>query len=293
MENPLALSYVTSIDEELVINSLKGDKHSLNALLKRHQDYIFNISLKMLNSVSDAEDATQEILIKVVTNLSTYDATKGSLRTWLYRITFNHILNVKKSPYEKHELTFTKFFNFLDEVPDIPFTEEEKKTEFFGETVEEARVSCTAGMLMCLDRSQRLVYIVGEIFKIHHHLAAEIFEIKPGAFRKRLSRARKDIHEWMHRRCGLVNKDNPCRCQNKTKKFIEMGVVDPQNRKWLSEYRYRIFQNINTNMDDMLDNFDKLYGKVYQEDPFKISLKAQEIYDQVLSDKDFIQYMNL
>ena len=98
MENPLSLSnYNDSTDEQLIKASLAGDKKSLNQLLMRQQDYIFNIALKMTNGIADAEDVTQEILIKIVTNLSKYDSSRARFRTWLYRITFNHILNVKKN----------------------------------------------------------------------------------------------------------------------------------------------------------------------------------------------------
>ena len=118
MENPLSLSnYNESTDEKLIKASLTGDKKSLNKLLARQQDYIFNIALKMMNGIADAEDATQEVLIKIVTNLSKFDSSKARFRTWLYRITFNHILNVKKTASEKNELTFSKFFNFLRLAP--------------------------------------------------------------------------------------------------------------------------------------------------------------------------------
>ena len=49
--------------------------------------------------------------------------------------------------------------------------------------IEESKVACMAGMLMCLDREQRLIYIVGEVFEIDHRLAGEIFAIKPANFR--------------------------------------------------------------------------------------------------------------
>jgi Sigma-70 region 2 len=80
-------------DEELVSSALAGDKDSLEALVRRHQSWVFNISLRMLWRRDQAEDATQEILIKVVTKLSTFKG-QSKFRTWLYRIAFNHLLNV-------------------------------------------------------------------------------------------------------------------------------------------------------------------------------------------------------
>ena len=57
-------------------------------------------------------------------------------------------------------------------------------------------------------------------------LAAEILDIKPATFRKRLQRARTDLHSFMNGHCGLINKSNPCRCARKTRAFFEAGHLD-------------------------------------------------------------------
>ncbi len=293
MANPFQLNqYSDKSDEELIEKALTGNKDCLNTLLQKNQDYIFNIALKMLNIVEEAEDVTQEILIKVVTKLSSFDAGKARFRTWLYRIVFNHILKVKKSAHEKHEITFTRFYNFMDGLPDIPIAEE-GEDEIMGVSIQEARIACTAGMLMCLNREQRLTYIVGEIFKVDHNLASEIFEITPENFRKRLSLARKDLHQWMHKKCGLVNLENPCRCRNKTKKFIEMGIVNPENMKWQSNYYQSIHDQTAEKLEEITVEADEMYANFYRQDPFKVNMSAQKIYDEILNRSNFSKFMNL
>ncbi len=289
MQYPFSLNdnYNDQSDEQLVNLALNGDKDSLSVLIKKNQNYIFNIALKMLNVVEEAEDITQEVLIKVITKLSQYDATKARFRTWLYRIVFNHVLKSKKSSHEKNEVSFDMFFGFMDNVEDIEINKTED--EIMGISIKEARIACTAGMLMCLDRKQRLTYIIGEIFKIDHNLAAEIFEITPVNFRKRLSLARNDLHKWMHKKCGLVNTDNPCRCRQKTKKFIEMGIVNPEKMKWQSDFSKMIYEQTKEKLEEITVEADQLYSKFYQEDPFKVSLKADKIIDEISNSK----FMNL
>lgn len=292
MENPFSkTNYNDATDIALIDSVLNGDKYSLDSLLQRHQNYIYNVALKMLNHIADAEDVTQEILIKIVTQLSKYDKTKAQFRTWLYRITFNHILNLKKNQYETIVTDFTVFFNYIDEAPTIELSDfEEKKMR---EAIEESKIACMAGMLMCLDRRQRLVYIVGEVFEIDHNLASEIFETTPDNFRQKLSRARKDLYTWMNNRCGLVNLKNPCRCKSKTKAFIEAGYVDPNKMKWLSNYHHKIHALSETKIEDALDERDKIYKQLYQEHPFKTSMKANEVLDEILSNKIFSDIMKL
>lgn len=292
MENPFSkTNYNDATDVALIQSVLNGDRNSLNFLLQRHQNYIYNVALKMLNNIADAEDVTQEILIKIVTQLAKYDNSKAQFRTWLYRITFNHILNVKKNRYETIVTDFNVFFNYIDEASAIELSDFEE-TEM-QKTIEESKITCMAGMIMCLDRTQRLIYIVGEVFEIDHNLASEIFETTPDNFRQKLSRTRKDLYQWMHNRCGLVNQNNPCRCKNKTKSFIELGYVDEKNHKWLSNYHHKIHEISETRIDEALDERDKIYKLLYQEHPFKTSLKASEVLNGILSNKTFSDLMKL
>lgn len=292
MENPFSKSnYRDSIDISLIEASLKGDRVALNDLLKRHQNFIYNVALKMLNNIADAEDVTQEILIKTVTQLAKYDNSKAQFRTWLYRITFNHILNLKKNSYETVVTDFNTFFNYIDDVATAELSDYEAQE--LKQSIEESKVACMAGMIMCLDRPQRLIYIVGEMFEIDHNLAAEIFETTPDNFRQKLSRARKDLYQWMNNRCGLVNLANPCRCKSKTKGFIKAGYVDPANFKWMSNYKHRIFELSENTIDDALEERDNIYNVLYKAHPFKTSLKADQVMDEILSNRNFSDIMKL
>ena len=85
----------------------------------------------------------------------------------------------------------------------------------------------TSGMLMCLIREQRIVYILGEIFEVDFEMGAEILELTAANFRKQLSRARQQLYNFMENKCCLINKNNPCRCHKKTRTFIEKGWVNP------------------------------------------------------------------
>jgi len=294
MKNPFNNKDYSQQDYLALIQScLNGSKQALNTLVENHQGYIFNVALKYFNHIADAEDATQEVLIKVIANLGNYDASKAQFRTWLYRITFHHFLNAKKVPIElRYEAGFENFFTTIEgsKIEELTLEEENKmKWEF-----EEAKVACMAGMIMCLDRAQRLTYIIGDVFDIDHHLGAEIFEISTDNFRQRLTRARKDLYEWMHNRCGLVNRDNPCRCPKKTKGFIEKGYVNPENLKWHSDFSTRIYELSENTVDNLLNERDKIYANLFKQHPFKNNnITTEKILDEILSNDKFRQSFDL
>lgn len=286
-------TYDKAKDLELLARIKKGDKEALSQLVEIHYAYIYNVALKFFNGVLDAEDATQEVIIKFITNIGSYDASKGQLRTWLYRIVFNHFLNAKKSGRENLLVDgFNTFFNIIDTIPDTALSYEEE--QYMKDSIEEAKTACMAGMLLCLSREQRLVYIVGELFDIDHNLASEIFEISPANFRKRLSRARKELYNWMTNKCGLVNKNNPCRCPKKTKGFIEKGFVNPEEKMWNVDFHQRIYELSEERKDDILIETDKIYAQLYREHPFKNTKeKSEQIMKTILSNDDFSNTFDL
>lgn len=280
MDNPFSHNYPDANDIDLVQLALVGDKKALQNLIVRHQTFIYNLALKMTRSPADAEDLTQEVFVKAITALSKFEG-KSKFRTWLYRIAVNHFLNAKK---RKTELAISDFENYFDSIDAMPVYElNDQEHEHFAESVEELRISCTAGMLLCLDRQQRMIYILGEMFDIDHNLGAEILGISAGNFRIRLMRARQDLYNWMNARCGLMNKSNPCRCAKKTRAYIEAGYVDPNNLNFNARYKNKIYELSKEKASSISDTVEDLYKKIFQQHPLQEPVTTTKIADEILN----------
>lgn len=280
MDNPFQINYPDQVDADLVKMAIGGDKMALQNLVIRHQVFIYNLALKMTKSVEDAEDLTQEVFIKAITALSKFEG-KSKFRTWLYRITVNHFLNTKKRKTELKVTDFESYFNSIDNIPVHELTDLEQ-TEL-TESIEEIRINCTAGMLLCLDREQRMTYILGEMFDIDHNLGAEILGITAGNFRIRLMRARQDLYNWMNKRCGLVNKSNPCRCAKKTRAFIEAGYVDPNNLKFNNRYKKKIYELSQEKAESISSTVEDLNKSIFQHHPLQEPLSTTKIVDTIFN----------
>src|SRR6185503_439064 len=152
--NPLAeTTTVDSQDQILVRRVQSGNREALETLISRHQQWIYNIALRMVYRPQDAEDATQEILIKLLTKLSTFKG-ESQFRTWLYRLVVNHLLNMKRASTEVQPLTFEEYGRGLDSAPDADLPDPNLVPVDVQMLVQEARIGCTSGMLLCLDRQQ-------------------------------------------------------------------------------------------------------------------------------------------
>lgn len=275
-----------STDLLLINKSLSGDKRALEDLVKKHQVWIFNVALNLTANAEEAADLMQEVLIKVITNLGKFEQ-RSSFRTWVYRILKNHFLNTKRSKYEKQVIPWDQYSHDLDAVKDEVLTDTyniDKKL-----LIEEAKLSCMKAMLLCLSPEQRLVFVTGELFETPDSIASEMLEISKANFRKKLSRAREQLYNFMNNKCGLVNKSNPCRCARKTAGFIKKGYVDPENLQFQKDIISRIEQVVeqktNSFQQEGLDEYRQLYQQHYYQQPTdKLESLKKLLSSEVLRD---------
>lgn len=268
MLNPFAEdSSDDSGDATLVRQAVNGDRDSLEQLVLRHQAWIYNIAVRMVFDPHDAEEVTQEVLIKVVTRLSSFRG-ESKFRTWLYRITANHVLTMKRRGGETNPHTFSTYADAINTTPDLDLPDPKSVPVEVPLLVEEAKVACTMGMLLCLDRRQRFIFTLGEIIGASDTVGGEVMEMTADHFRQCLARARRDLYHFMNHQCSLVNASNPCRCPKKTKGFIEAGHVDPHHLLFAAPFVQRIRDAAVDTIRTLDDVAEESIAAIYRDHPF-------------------------
>ncbi|HZF79904.1 MAG TPA: RNA polymerase sigma factor [Rubrivivax sp.] len=203
---------------EVLQAATQGDLAAIDRLLLAIQPGVHNLAVRVLGQRDDAADATQEILLKVVTHLSGFRG-EAAFTTWVWRVAHNHLLTARTRSAESPEVSLEAMAEKLDTGLDFathaaqahgvpgPLTPQDKLE------ARQVALACTQSMLMCLDRDQRLVYLLDTVFDLPSQEAAAVVGISPQAYRQRLSRARQRLHGFMGRTCGLVAHDAACRCE--------------------------------------------------------------------------------
>ncbi len=279
-------------DSGLVDQAKNGDPAALEKLVLRHQAWIFNIAVRMVFHPQDAEEVTQEVLVKAITKLSTFKG-ESKFRTWLYRIAANHVLNMRRRGAETHEMAFADYGAAINSTPDSELPDPKSVPVSLPVLVEEAKNSCTMGMLLCLDRRQRLIFTLGEILGATDSVGGEVLQMTAVNFRQCLARARRDLHHFMNNQCGLVNTSNPCRCPKKTRGFIEHGHVDPQRLLFAPEHVERVRDVAGATVRDIEDVVERQHVELYREHPFLRPADEIQWLRRVLQRKDVRQTLQL
>jgi RNA polymerase sigma factor (sigma-70 family) len=228
------------LSEILVEEAKEGDKKALEALIRRIQDLVYGLAIRMLGHPADAEDAAQEILVKIVTHLAGF-RQECAFTTWVYRVASNHLLTTRKRRAERRELTFEQCEVEINKIASGRWLESASDAEQ-GLLMEEIRIRCMQSILLCLDRELRLTYILGEIFELTSDQGGYILNISPPAFRQRLSRARKRIQTFMGNNCALVKPHNACHCAKWGYNAIKTGFINP-DRLLFAKHPARIRNN--------------------------------------------------
>jgi hypothetical protein len=110
--------------------------------------------------------------------------------------------------------------------------------------------------------------VLGEIFGVTDLVGAELLEISRENFRQKLARARRDLHNFLHDKCGLVNDANPCRCAKKTQAFMNAGYVDPKNLLFARRHVTRV-RDVAGKKCEALDALDQAYAELHRDHPFQ------------------------
>jgi RNA polymerase sigma factor (sigma-70 family) len=240
---------------QLLDLAVAGDNKALETLLAGVQVMVYNLALRMLGSPHDAEDATQEVLIRVMTKLASFKK-ECAFTTWVYRIAANHLLNYRKGLFS--QLPPLSFEYYAEDIQNgfIQGDVQLRRGADEAMLASELKQSCTNVMLQCFCPEERIVYILGTMFKVESRLGGEILGISPEAYRKRLSRLRERMAGFLSSYCGLGN--GSCSCKKRVDYAIMTHRLNPENLEYSGLTPMN--QALSTPYTEAMEQLDELSG---------------------------------
>ncbi len=266
----------------LVNKASAGDRKALETLVIDVQDIVFNLSLRMLGTFADAEDATQDILLKMITHLTSFRGD-SSFTTWVFSIAVNHLRNYKKHMFAHYPLDFEYYGDDIEngKIQDVPDLTQNVEKDILAE---ELKMSCTNVMLQCLDTESRCIFILGTMFKIDSRLAGDLLQMTPEAYRKRLSRIRKKMADFLGQYCGEYGSGR-CKCKDRVNYAIQNHRIDPSQLDYIGakEISLETMLDVKSAMEELdVLSQDFSFCKSYQS-----SERTKHLIQKLLDSKQF------
>ncbi len=264
--------------QALVSKATAGDKKALETLVTGVQDIVFNLSLRMLGTFADAEDATQDILLKMITHLSSFRGD-SSFTTWVFSIAVNHLKNYKKHMFAHYPLSFEYYGDDIEngKIQDVPDLTQNVEKDILAE---ELKMSCTNVMLQCLDTESRCIFILGTMFRVDSRIAGDLLGLTPEAYRQRLSRIRKKMADFLRQYCGEYG-SGKCKCKDRVNYAIQSHRLNPLQLDYMTatEISPQMIMDVKNAMEDIDDlSQDFSFCKPYQS-PERTKHLIQEFLD--------------
>lgn len=268
--------------EVLIDKALEGNTNALEEILLEVKDLIYNLSLRMLGTSNDADDATQDILVRVMTNLASF-RKESSFSTWVYRIAVNYLIDYKKSMFAQRPLDFEFYANDI-KAGYVENTDELMLGVSKEELAQELKMSCTNVMLQCLDPQTRCIFILGTMFKIDSKMAGDILGISADNYRQKLSRARKKMASFLKEYCGLNG--GLCNCQNRIGYAILTHRLNPNHLEYkeLKKLDDEVLLNVKTSMEQIDE-----YSTIFDELPKYQSKIEEKVFIEKLLQSEHIK----
>ena len=163
-------------DESLMLRAGAGDRAACEELVARHLGRVVTFARRLLGNRADAEDAAQEVFLRVWAAAPRWTAGAARFTTWLHRVAMNVCLDRAK----KHEAT-------PGDLPDLPDPEAEPSLALQASDV----ATHVAAALAALPATQRTAVTLSVYQEIPHAEAAEIMSLSVAAFESLLARGRR------------------------------------------------------------------------------------------------------
>ena len=171
-------------DEQAIGRVISGDRDAFRSLVERHQSAICATIRALLPRNSEWEDLAQDVFVAAFQHLTTFDAAKGSFRTWILSIARNQCRNVRR------RTSATR----VTAIPDIAADRSPEELACEAEWFERLDAALAA-----LPEEQRLVFVFVELQGLSYHEAADLSETTVGTVKSRLFRAKQWLREVLTR----------------------------------------------------------------------------------------------
>ncbi|SES75833.1 RNA polymerase sigma factor [Anaerobranca gottschalkii] len=185
------------LEKKIVEGLKKGELSSFEEFVKYYQRDIYNIALRFLNNEQDALDVTQEIFLKVLKKIDSFQGN-SKLSTWLYRITINYCKDYVKKYYKHTNLYIDKGIDGEEgEIYyQLPSDEGEPSMVLEEKLKKEALYKC----IELLEPEFKEVIILKYINQLSYGEMGEILNIPEGTVKSRLHRGRLNLAKLLKER---------------------------------------------------------------------------------------------
>jgi RNA polymerase sigma-70 factor (ECF subfamily) len=169
-------------DDILFTRIAKGDRSAFDEFIRRYGDFLYASAMRLLNNPFDAQDVTQDVMVKIWQKAYLWQAEKGaSVKTWVYRMTYNTAIDALRR--RKNQVALADTLEAQDSADQF--------------TIDRQRKDIVNQALNTLPERQKAALIFCHYQGLSHSEAAEVMGTTVKSIESLLIRARKQLKETL------------------------------------------------------------------------------------------------
>lgn len=194
-----------ALDDAALIRACRsGDAAAYGQLVRRYQDRVYNLCLRMCARREDAEDFTQEAFVRALQSLDTF-AERSRFYTWVFRIAVNLVISARRKGDRRKASSLDAMTGGRDGGDTASrsslLASDDSGPSSHAEDRERDRMVMRE--LALLDEEHRTVLVLRDVESLSYDEIADILDVPTGTVKSRLHRARLALRDRLLPVLGL------------------------------------------------------------------------------------------
>lgn len=183
-------------DRILLQRAKKGSAGAFEKLVQTYERGIYALCLRMTGNHEDAQDMTQETLIRAWQHIRKFDG-QAAFYTWLYRIAVNVCLDELRRRKRRRIVSMENVPQNSDGIPEKETPEMVAQNAELGDVLKQ--------LLLRLNEEQRLVVILRDVQGFSYEQIAQMLSLNLNTVKSRISRGRQNLRDWIGQNTELFD----------------------------------------------------------------------------------------
>ncbi len=184
---------------QIVRRCMDGDSGAWAELVRTHHRRVYGLCYRFTGNAADAEDLTQDVFLKIFSNLASFDMGRGSLQVWITTMTRNLLVdNFRRTRNQRATSSLDDGWDTTDELRPVdrlmssgPSAHESAAQKELAKMVQNALARVSAEL--------REAVILRDLQDMDYKEIAQVLGIPEGTVKSRISRGRAELARLLER----------------------------------------------------------------------------------------------
>jgi RNA polymerase sigma-70 factor, ECF subfamily len=184
---------------QIVRRCMDGDSGAWAELVRTHHRRVYGLCYRFTGNAADAEDLTQDVFLKIYSNLASFDTARGSLQVWITTMTRNLLVdNFRRTRNQRVTGSLDEGWDGAEELKPVDRLTANGPTPH-DRAVQKELAKLVQGALARVSTELREAVILRDLQDLDYKEIAQVLGIPEGTVKSRISRGRAELARLLER----------------------------------------------------------------------------------------------